>query len=223
MKINILLILLFISSLGFTQQKTIQGSGIIKRFDENGKLMQETEYANINIKNSPIKRWTKEGSSKTYHDNGNLKIVELYKNNKYDGELTTYYKNKQLKRKDIFSKDKFISGVCYAQDGSEIEHFDYFIHPEYEGGTKAIYKFVARNLRYPDMMKELGIQGRVIVRFTVTKDAELENIRISKSPHSALSKEAIRVVKLLKNWKPGKIDGEKTDIAFALPISFKLN
>jgi len=198
---------------------TIQGSGVIRWFKAGKKLTQETAYSNINRENDSIKKWTKEGISRVFHDNGDLS----YRNNKLDGELTTYYKDsKQLKRRDIFKEDTFVSGVCYDEKGNEIEHFDYFVKPTYDGGNRAIYKFIARNMRYPKRMRAMDMEGKVLVGFTVTKEATLKNIRIMRSSSQAFSKEAIRVVKLLKNWKSGMRDGEKTDVKFVLPITFRL-
>jgi len=251
MKINLLIILLLTSMVGYGQQKvekyffdkdgkktdsinairyqhliftdTVQGSGVIKWFSQEGKLKQETAYSNINKKNDSIKKFTKDGIAKIYHDNGDLKIQESYKNNKLDGEVITYYENtKQLKRRDIFKEDVFVSGVCYDEDGKEIEHFEYFIKPTYDGGNRAIYKFIARKMKYPRQMREIGKQGKVMVGFTVTKEATLKNVRVIRSSSPAFSKEAVRVVNLLKNWKPGVRDGEKINVKYALPISFRL-
>ena len=71
-------------------------------------------------------------------------------------------------------------------------------------------------------MQAIGREGKVMVGFTVTKEAKLIKIRILKSPSTAFSNEAIRVVKLLKNWKAGIRDGEKIDVKYALPLTFKL-
>jgi len=251
MKISKLLILFFISFTAFAQQKiekhyydaedkntdslhavtfshyifsdTITGRGVVKTFDSIGKLTRKTMYANINIKNDSIKRWTREGFSKYYHDNGEIKIIETYKKNKLDGEITTYYKNKQLKRKDIFKENKFISGACFNTDGTEIKHFDYFIPAEYAGGQRAIYKFISSKLRYPSIMEGTGTQGKVIIQFKITKEAKLKNVRVTKSPHPHFSREAKRVVHLLTDWKPGERDGEKVDVRYNLPITFRLD
>ena len=202
---------------------SVQGSGIVRWFKERGKLTRETTYSNINRKNDSIKKWTKDGVSKIYHDNGDLKIQESYKNNKLHGEVTTYFENsKQLKRKDEFVAGEFVSGICYDENGNEIEHFDYFVKPSYDGGNRAIYKFIGRNMKYPKRMLALGQNGKVFVGFTVTRDAQLKNIQILRSSSPAFSKEAIRVVKLLKKWKAGIRDGEKIDVKYALPITFKL-
>ncbi len=202
---------------------TIQGSGVIKYFEPNGRLFKEIEYSNINRNNDSIEKWTRDGFLKIYHDNGELKIQESYKNDKLDGEVTTYFeKNQQLKRKDIFKENKFVSGTCYDENGKEIDHFDYFVKPTYDGGNRAIYKFIAKKMQYPKRMRAMGQEGKVLVRFIVTKEATLKGIRILRSPSSSFSKEALRVVNLLKKWKPGVRDGEKIDVSFILPISFKL-
>ena len=95
--------------------------------------------------------------------------------------------------------------------------------PEYPGGMEAMMKFVAENLKYPQQMQKEKVEGRVLLSFVVEKDGSVTNIEEVKSPHPDLTEEAIRVVKLMPKWKPGKQDGKEVRVQFNLPITFILN
>ncbi len=95
--------------------------------------------------------------------------------------------------------------------------------PEYPGGMEAMMKFVAENLKYPQQMQKEKVEGRVLLSFVVEKDGSVTNIEEVKSPHPVLTEEAIRVVKLMPKWKPGKQDGKEVRVQFNLPITFRLN
>ena len=95
--------------------------------------------------------------------------------------------------------------------------------PEYPGGMEAMMKFVAENLKYPEQMQKEKVEGRVLLSFVVEKDGSVTNIEEVQSPHPVLTEEAIRVVKLMPKWKPGKQDGKNVRVQFNLPITFRLN
>lgn len=95
--------------------------------------------------------------------------------------------------------------------------------PEYPGGMEAMMKFVAENLKYPEQMQKEKVEGRVLLSFVVEKDGSVTNIEDVQSPHPVLTEEAIRVVKLMPKWKPGKQDGKNVRVQFNLPITFRLN
>lgn len=164
---------------------------------------------------------TLNGSSKTFFENGQLQLDENYKDGNLHGELKTYYENGNLKRHDVYDEGKLVSGHFYNVDGNEIEYINYIILPEYEGGNSAISKFLSKFLRYPIIMKDTGIEGKVIIAFTIKKNGDVDDVMIMNSSHEEFTKEALRVFNLLKGWKPGKKDGEFEDFRFSLPISFK--
>lgn len=96
------------------------------------------------------------------------------------------------------------------------------VAPEFPGGFKALVKFLSVNLRYPTVCRELKIQGKVLVKFTVKADGTIANIRITKSVDTYLDKEAIRVVKSMPRWNPGTQEGKPVNMEITLPINFKL-
>lgn len=163
------------------------------------------------------------GSNRTYFESGQLQFDENYKNGDLHGDLKTYFENGTLKRHDIYNEGKLVSGHFYDKNGNEIEYVDYSIRPEYEGGYTAISEFLSKFLRYPKNMKNMGIEGTVQITFTIKKNGAVDNVKVRKSPHQELTNEALRVFNLLRDWKPGKKDGEYEDFMFSLPIRFDLD
>lgn len=101
--------------------------------------------------------------------------------------------------------------------------YDFVEQPaQFPGGEEALYKFIGDNLRYPVMAQENGIQGRVVVQFVVTKTGEVGEVRVVRSKDPDLDREAVRVVKSLPNFIPGKQNGRPVNVWFTLPITFKL-
>ena len=94
--------------------------------------------------------------------------------------------------------------------------------PEFPGGTAAMYKWLGENISYPAQASEEGVQGRVIVEFDVSKTGAIENVRVVRGRHPALDREAVRLVKSMPNWQPGRNNGQPVKVTFTLPITFKL-
>lgn len=94
-------------------------------------------------------------------------------------------------------------------------------NPEYRGGEYALMSFIKKNKKNPEFAVENDIQGTVSLSFIIEKDVSLSNIKVIKSPHKVLSDEAIRIVELMPNWKPGKQRGKAVRVRYQLPIIFK--
>ena len=108
-------------------------------------------------------------------------------------------------------------------DGSDTIYSVVEEMPEFPGGSAALHKFIADNLRYPEGLAENCIQGRVIVDFCVDALGRVRDPKIKRSLHPALDKEAIRVVGLLPDFKPGRHNGRKVNVRLSLPIHICLN
>jgi protein TonB len=95
--------------------------------------------------------------------------------------------------------------------------------PEFPGGMKELLKYMKENVQYPEEAIEKGIEGRVWCQFTVKTDGSIDNIVVLKSIHKSLDEEAIRVIKNMPKWKPGKnYKGEVQDCKYTIPFPFKL-
>jgi len=94
--------------------------------------------------------------------------------------------------------------------------------PQYPGGEAEMRAFIQKNLHYPTVAMENGIQGRVFVRFVISKTGEVSEIEIIRSLDPSCDKEAIRVVKLMPKWIPGKQNGNAVSVIYTMPVVFKI-
>ena len=94
--------------------------------------------------------------------------------------------------------------------------------PQFPGGEAALLKYVAEHIRYPAMAQENNIQGRVVVQFVVTKTGAVGEVKVVRGKDPDLDKEAVRVVKSLPKFVPGKMNGHAVNVWYTLPIQFKL-
>ena len=94
--------------------------------------------------------------------------------------------------------------------------------PQFPGGEAALLKWVGEHLRYPAMAQENNIQGKVVVQFVVTKTGKVGEVKVIRSKDPDLDKEAVRVVKALPDFVPGKMNGHAVNVWYTLPVTFKL-
>lgn len=94
--------------------------------------------------------------------------------------------------------------------------------PEFPGGNRALMKFLSNNIQYPAIAKENGIQGRVICSFIVMDDGSIRDLYVERGVDPSLDAEAMRVLRLMPDWKPGRQKGMSVNIRFSLPIEFRL-
>ena len=90
--------------------------------------------------------------------------------------------------------------------------------PTYEGGDAALMKYIGENLKYPEEAKKRGLQGRVVVGFIIEKDGSLTNFKVLRAVDRALDAEALRVVKGMPKWIPGRQNGKRVRVRYLLPI-----
>lgn len=96
------------------------------------------------------------------------------------------------------------------------------VMPSFPGGDAKLMTWLSQNIQYPAIAEENGVQGRVIVRFVVGKDGTIRNPKILRSVDPSLDKEALRVVKAMPIWIPGKQKGIPVAVYFTLPVTFQL-
>jgi protein TonB len=96
------------------------------------------------------------------------------------------------------------------------------VPPSFPGGDKELLKWLTENINYPVIAAEQGIQGRVILRFVVGPDGSVGNVEVQRSLDPSCDKEALRVVKKMPKWIPGKQNGNAVYVYYTLPVLFKL-
>lgn len=95
--------------------------------------------------------------------------------------------------------------------------------PQFQGGDNSKFRaWVMKQIQYPSIAAENGIQGRVTLTFVIERDGSLTNVQVLNSPDRSLSEEAMRVVKSSPKWTPGKQRGVPVRVRFTLPVDFKL-
>ena len=94
--------------------------------------------------------------------------------------------------------------------------------PSFPRGKGAMMEFLSKNIKYPVVAEENGIQGRVLVKIVVKKDGTIDSPTVVKGVDPSLDKEAIRVVKTMPKWIPGKQKGEPVNVSFIVPVTFRI-
>lgn len=129
-----------------------------------------------------------------------------------DGDITTY---------DINSTENLHIRISNPNNDSIYQQVD--VMPEFPGGEKAMMQFVVDNVTYPQSAKDKNIQGKVYVSFVVEKDGSVDQVKVMRSIGGGCDEEAVRVVKAMPKWVPGKKDGKNVRVNYVLPFVFKLN
>jgi periplasmic protein TonB len=104
----------------------------------------------------------------------------------------------------------------------DIPRFSVQEMPEFPGGNQALLKFVGENLHYPDAALENNIEGRVTLKFVVNSDGSVDRIEVLGGVYPALDNEAVRIIKLLPDFKPGRQNGVPVPVWFTIPVVFKI-
>lgn len=127
-----------------------------------------------------------------------------------DKETETFLPPPVQEKKQVEEKEEILTFV--AEEAS------------FPGGTAEMMKYLAKNIKYPEVAIQAGIQGKVTLRFVVGKDGNIENVTVARGVPGCpeCDKEAVRVVKSMPNWKPAKNDGKVVKSYFNLPVTFKL-
>jgi periplasmic protein TonB len=94
--------------------------------------------------------------------------------------------------------------------------------PEFPGGDEGRIKFFFDNIKYPDIAKQIGVQGKVFFTFIVEKDGSISNIKLLRGIGAGCDEEAERVLALMPKWKPGRQNGREVRVQFNMPIAFVL-
>ena len=94
--------------------------------------------------------------------------------------------------------------------------------PQFPGGENKLMEYIAKNLTYPQEARDKGIDGRVFVAMVIEKDGSVSNVKVLRGIGGGCDEEAVRVIKAMPKWKPGKMKGEAVRVRYQMPINFKL-
>ncbi len=205
----------------FKELPNIDGATYYSTY-ENSKegTLRLTYYLDGTIRNSHqfsnFRKRILNGTSSNWDKNGNKESVLLYVKGKKEGIQTLYYENAQVKRIEDYHNDDFIDGSCFDENGTEIAFFPYYVKPEFPGGIKEFYKYVAKNFKSPNSAK-----GRIKVDFVVEIDGTVKDFKIAEGLNYDMNVEALRVLFNSPQWIPGKVDGKDARVKYSIPITIK--
>ena len=94
---------------------------------------------------------------------------------------------------------------------------------EYPGGLESMMKFIVKNMKYPAVARRMGVEGAVYISFVVDREGKISDPQVIKGISTECDQEALRVIKQMPPWKPGKQNGKAVKSRFVLPIKFKLS
>lgn len=116
--------------------------------------------------------------------------------------------------------------IIIDEEEGEIQEEEIFVfvedQPAYPGGDEARLNYLRENITYPEIAKESGVQGTVYVTFVVEKDGSISHVKVLRGIGGGCDEEAVRVIKNMPNWKPGKQRGRPVRAQFNMPIRFIL-
>jgi protein TonB len=116
-----------------------------------------------------------------------------------------------------------VGPVMAAEEGDEGEVFQVVEQmPEFPGGMDKLMEYLSKNIKYPSIAQENNIQGRVVVEFVVNKDGSIVEPKVMRSVDTSLDNEAMRVIKSMPKWNPGKQRGKAVRVRYTVPVLFRL-
>ena len=128
-----------------------------------------------------------------------------------------------MEPEEEFVHEEFVEDVStYEEDVSDPVYYAEEM-PEFPGGQEAMQAFIQKELVYPVVALNYGIQGTVLVRFVVERDGSISDVTPVVSLFEVCDQEAIRVVKAMPKWKPGKNYGKNIRVYLQIPITFRIN
>ena len=135
-------------------------------------------------------------------------VIDSRKERQYSDELT---------EREVMDIQEPVQVIPQEQTFQFVESM-----PEFPGGPKAMNAFIAKNIKYPPIARDAGIEGTVYIRFVVSKEGNVQKAKIVRDIGGNCGKEALRVIRKMPKWKPGMQRGKPVNVSFNIPVRFKL-
>lgn len=167
-----------------------------------------------------------EGQVMVYYPDGSTHLAKSYKDGKLDGKFLQYYPDGKLRREEYYSQDQCTGGKLFDKDGREMEHQPYEIFPSFPGGIQNLMTLVANVTKYPESAQKRKKEGKVILRFVVDQQGKMQSPEILKSVSYDIDREALRAFNAIAEvyrWSPGYQDGKAKRARFTMPLNFRLS
>ena len=153
------------------------------------------------------------------HEDDEIKSQEELTQTKVAISIADVKGNDEANGKDIAD----LKQVVTQAEPAEEQVFDMVEQmPAFPGGMQELMVYLGKNIKYPTIAQENGTQGRVIIQFVVERDGTISDVRVARGVDPYLDKEAVRVVKSMPKWIPGKQNGKAVRVKFTVPVMFRL-
>ena len=153
------------------------------------------------------------------HEDDEIKSQEELTQTKVAISIADVKGNDEANGKDIAD----LKQVVTQAEPAEEQVFDMVEQmPTFPGGQQELMAYLGKNIKYPTIAQENGTQGRVIIQFVVERDGSISDVHVARGVDPYLDKEAVRVVKSMPKWLPGKQNGKAVRVKFTVPVMFRL-
>ncbi len=143
-----------------------------------------------------------------------------------DKELENEYKVKDASDDGSRASETYVIPVATAKVEEEVEETEIFkiveSMPTFPGGEEKMMEYLRDNIKYPQAAKETGITGRVLVSFVVERDGSITNAKVDRDIGGGCGAEALKVIKSMPKWEPGKQRGKSVRVEVRMPVAFNL-
>jgi len=174
--------------------------------DSTGKVLADSGKGNWIVYDRDFKKITGQGPINNGVEDGEWKGIAF----------------DSVKYVCLYKDGKATAGTSYMPSGKVIQFTQGEIEPVPIGGMGKFYEYIGRNVHYPKVAKQNGVQGKVFVTFVIEKDGRLVDARILRGIGSGCDEEAIKVIRAAAPWNPGYQFGVPVRVQYTVPLSFKL-
>ena len=182
-------------------------------YHDNGTIKEKGEYDRKGLKTGTWRGWYADGSAD---------FEGVFQKDLREGIWKWHHANGQVSARETYTKGQATKTEFYNEIGADCRASNCGAsQPSFKGGEQALFAYLKQELKYPKEAAEAQVEGTVWVRFRVLNTGKLDNIHITKGVHWALNKEAIRVIKGMPKWVPGKKHNRATAYDIELPFNFK--
>ena len=160
---------------------------------------------------------------KSLYEDGSIDYEGAYLKDALQGEWKWYFRNGQMSAREVYDNDKLKKIEFWNENGKKVKgKLKSETMPEFPGGQKQLFAFLSKEVLYPPEARNKEIQVMVYVKFTINEDGTLSDLRLAISAHPLLDAEALRVIKKMPRWTPGKHLNRPLKMAYTLPFKFNL-
>ncbi len=184
------------------------------------------EAFRIEIKNVKIKKdLPASGNKQETQKNADLRLADLHIDRNASENKDKKNTGKERPAEDpLIALDSNLWSKPGSIDTLEAPPLDYAGQmPSFPGGLSALYAYIRSRIRYPSRERELGIEGTVYLKFVVGRNGQVSDVRVLKGPSLGLNEEAMRCIKGMPRWTPGRQNGRRVSVFYMLPIEFVLD